>query len=51
MGHNNHKIISYSELKPNIDNIKNKIKELKDTINKFNNAIDEITKFLKNLKE
>ena len=47
---NNHKIISYMKIKPNIDNIKNKIKELKDIIDKFDSNIDEIINILKNIK-
>ena len=48
---NNHKIISLREIKPNLDNIKNKMKELKDIIDKFNNNIDDIILFLNNIKE
>ena len=48
---NNHKIISFRKIKPNLDIIKNKIEELKDIIDKFNNNIDEIILFLNNIKE
>ena len=48
---NNHKIISYKEIKPkNLNNIKDKIKEIKDIIDKFNNNIDEIIILLQNIK-
>ena len=47
---NNHKIISFRKIKPNLDIIKNKIEELKDIIDKFNNNIDEIILFLNNIK-
>ena len=49
---NNHKIINYVEIIPNIDvnNIKNKIKELKDIIHRFNNDIDIIMTILQNIK-
>ena len=47
---NNHKIISYMEILPNINNIKNKIKELRDIIDRFNNNIDDIINIFKNIK-
>ena len=46
----NHKIILYSEIMPNIENIKNKIKELKNMIDKFNQDIDKIIGILQNVK-
>ena len=49
---NNHKIISYRDIYPNnIENIRNKMKELKAIIDKFNKNIDEIIILLKNLKD
>ena len=47
---NNHNIISYEKIKPYINNVKNKIKELKDLIDKFNKNIDDIIELLQNIK-
>ena len=46
----NHKIINYKEIIPNINNIKLKIKELKDIIDIFNNNIESIINILINIK-
>ncbi len=48
---NNHKIILYREIKPNIDNIKNRMKELKEIIDKFNNNSEQLIILLKCVKE
>ena len=47
---NNHKIILYRDIKPNMDEIKIKMKEFKEIIDKFNNNIDEMISLLQNLK-
>ena len=46
----NHKIILYRDIKPDINEIKNKMKEFKDIINKFNNNIDEMISLINNIK-
>jgi len=46
-----HEIISYGKIIPEEEEIKKKIKELKEIINIFNNNIDEIINKLKNIKE
>ena len=43
-------IINYREIIPNINNIKDKMKELKDIIDIFNNNIENIINILKNIK-
>ena len=49
--HNNkHEIILYAEIAPNINNIKNTLKELKDIIDRFSNNIDDIIDLFKNIK-
>ena len=48
--HKNHKIIYFRDISPDINDIKNKIKELKDIIDIFNNDIDNIINLLKNIK-
>ena len=45
-----HKIISYLNIIPNMDNIKNKIKELKDIIDRFSNNIDDLINSVINIK-
>ena len=51
MEHNKeHKLISYMDIIPNIDNIKNKIKELKDIIDRFSENINKIIDIIKNIK-
>ena len=40
--HKNHKNIFFGDIMPNIDDIKNKMKELKKSIDLFKNKIDEI---------
>ena len=47
---NNHKIILYRDISPNINEIKNKMKEFKEIIDKFNNNIDEMISLFQNLK-
>ena len=47
---NNHKIINYKEIIPNINKIKEKIKELKDVVDAFSNNIENIINMLKNIK-
>ena len=47
---NTHKIIQYKGNMPNINNIKDKMKELKNTFDKFNNGIDEIIGIFQNVK-
>jgi hypothetical protein len=49
--HNNHKIISYGKIFPNIENIKMKRDELKIKIDKFNNDIKEIINILNRTME
>ena len=46
----NHRFISYMDIFPNINNIRKKIEELKDIINKFNKDIDNIINRIKNIK-
>ena len=43
---NNYKIISYKEIMPNVENIKSKIKELRNIIDRFNNDIDEMIRIV-----
>jgi hypothetical protein len=40
--HNNHEIISYGKLMPNVDKLRNKLNESRDIINKFKNDIKEV---------
>ena len=46
----NHNIILFRNIKPNINDIRNKMEELKSIIDTFNNNIDEMIIFLKNIK-
>ena len=48
---NNHKIISYKDIKPNINEIKNKMEDFKNIIESFNNKINEIIILLQNVKD
>ena len=48
---NEHKIINYVELLPNMNKVNDNIKEIKNKIDKFNNIIDDIIKKLKKVKE
>ena len=47
---NSHKIINYRSIYPKIDNIKNKMNELKNIIDKFNNEINNIINILLKVK-
>ena len=47
---NNHEIILYAEIAPNINNIKNTLKELKYIIDRFSNNVDDIIDLFKNIK-
>ena len=49
--HNNsHKIITYKSIYPNLINAKNKIKNMENVINAFNNDINKIIDILMNIK-
>ena len=49
--HNNsHKIISYKSIYPNLNNIKNKLKEIENVINEFNDDINKIIDILMKIK-
>ena len=49
--HRDHNIISLNDLMPNIDDIKHKLKEMKNEIDIFNNSIKEIINELNDLIE
>ena len=49
--HMNHNIQTYSGIKPNIDEIKNKMKGIKKAMNLLDVHIQEIIKYLNNVKE
>ena len=51
LGHNNsHKIITYKSIYPNLNNGKNKIQNMENVINAFNNDINKIIDILTNIK-
>jgi len=49
--HGNHNLISFDNLRPNINETKNKLNEIKNEIESFNNKINEIINKLNELKD